>query len=523
MTVRSTLMRAGALSAVALLALPAQARERSHISPYLEVDQSLVARLAGGPSDVLTYTDVAAGVDMGLRGQRVEAQMNVRYQHSFSWKKGDADSDAVSGVARARYQITQRTLSIEAGAFGTRVRTDGATGANGALVSGDDTSHVYSAYAGPTLTTQVGDLSVNAAYRAGYTRVNDGATVMPDGREVAGKDESVNHQVTASVGMQPGALPVGWSVGAGYERENSKQFDGRYEDKWARGDVTVPVSQTLAVVGGVGYEEVKASQKGAKIDAAGRYVTDEASRRLLTYDSSALMWDAGVMWRPSPRTSLEARFGKRYDSWTYMAAFNWAASSRSNFSFGIFDRVDSFGRSMAHNLSSLPTEFTAVRNPFSGDLMGCVAGSSGGVCFNDQLAGISSLNYRHRGANAQYSQQAGVWMLGLGLGYSQRKYLAPNTALFAAYAGRKDENWFGTFSAGRPLDESSNIQANLYGNLFQPGLGLDTLNLGSNVTYSRNFGRRLSANASVGVDAIKQDTVDTQVNGMAQLGMRYQF
>lgn len=41
------------------------------------------------------------------------------------------------------------------------------------------------------------------------------------------------------------------------------------------------------------------------VGADGRLVTDKSSPRLTAWESDGLIWDAGVMWRPSSRTALK--------------------------------------------------------------------------------------------------------------------------------------------------------------------------------------------------------------------------
>ena len=89
-------------------------------------------------------------------------------------------------------------------------RVDGRGAAPTNLVGNpDNVTQVYSVYGGPTFTTQAGDLSVNAAYRAGYTKVESKDTVvLPAGQQRFDQfDDSVSQLATASVGMQPGTLP----------------------------------------------------------------------------------------------------------------------------------------------------------------------------------------------------------------------------------------------------------------------------------------------------------------------------
>lgn len=530
--------RIGTASALAIaLCVPqtAQARARTHVSPYLEVDQTVIADIKGGSGDVLTYSSVAVGVDASVQTQRAEATIDLRYEHQFGWNKHSADSDLISGIASARYQITPQTLSIEGGALATRVRTDGFTGANGSLASaGSNHTNVYSLYAGPTLTTHVGELSVNAAYRLGYSRVEDDVSVtLPGGPALDSFGDSTFHSITASVGMQPGHLPFGWTLSAGYDREDASQLDQRYEDKWARADVTVPVSRTVAAVGGVGYEAIKISARDALrdglgnpvVDGGGRFVTDPASPRMLAYDSDGLIWDVGVLWRPSRRTSLEARIGHRYGGMQYFGSFAWTPDSRSSFGVAVYSSIDSFGRALLHNLDGLPGSFTAHRNPFSGDLTGCVQGDqSGGQCFNDTLSGITTANYRHRGISAQYARNAGPLNWGVGLGYSQRKFLVPNSGVLAALNGTKDENYYGDVFAGYAIDPVSTLQGDVYVNVFNAGVtGFDVTNIGSYVTYTRTFGQRLSANASLGIDSVKAQDIEAIISALGQVGLRYQF
>ncbi len=123
-------------------------------------------------------------------------------------------------------------------------------------------------------------------------------------------DERVAHSATASVGMAPGRLPFGWTVGAGYAREDSGgRFDQRFEGTYVRGDVVVPVGPTLALTAGVGYEDIEASQRDVLRDANGVPVIDagrpsgpgsEPRRGCSPTMSTASMYDAGVHLAAEP-------------------------------------------------------------------------------------------------------------------------------------------------------------------------------------------------------------------------------
>lgn len=535
-----TAARWAALAMLAGLTHPASARTHTDVSPYLELNQIVIADLQDSNSEVLTYTSVAAGVDASVRTQRAEIGVNARYEHRFSWGGDVGDQDAISGLLRGRVSLIQDTLSLEGGVIATRIRTDGLIGANNNLAGNvGSTTQVYSGYVGPTFTKRIGDIDLNAAYRFGYTRTQDDFGIgLPGASNFGSFDESTSHSATFSAGMQPGPLPVGLAIGGGYNREDTNVLGQRFEDKILRADITVPVSETVALVGGVGYEDVEISQRGALLDASGnsvlnskgRLITDPASPRRLSYDTDGIIWDAGVLWRPSRRTSLEARVGRRYGNMNYTGTFSWQPGRDTSVNIAVYDSIESFGRLLNGNLAGLSTDFNAARNPFSGDINPCVASTTGGgQCFNDALSAISGSNFRRRGISGQFATKSGRTSWGVGVGYSRRTFIAPNSGLFAGVDGSHDENYYAQLFASRQLDPQSGIDGTLYANYYDSGpggngVGLgDVTNVGANGSYYHNFGRRLTGTASVGVDAVDTQSIETIISLLGQIGLRYQF
>lgn len=529
------------LAVIGGLALPATVQARTDVAPYLELNQIVIADLKGGSDDVLTYTSVAAGVDATITTRRAEVGVSARYEHRFGWGDNVPDQDAISGLLRGRASLIRDTLSIEGGAIATRVRTDGFVGGNSQLTGNiASTTQIYSGYVGPTLTTRVGDVSLNAAYRFGYTRVEDDFGIGLPGTTGLGRfDESTGHTATFSAGMQPGALPFGWSVGGGLNREDTNVLDQRFDDKYLRADVTVPISGTLALVGGVGYEDVEISQRPALLDGTGapvlnsrgNLVADTSAPRLLSYNTDGIIWDAGVLWRPSRRTSLEARVSRRYGYTNYTGTFSWQPDHDTSVNIAVYDSIESFGRLLGSNLAGLSTDFDVVRNPFSGDINPCVYSTTGsGQCFNDALSAISGSNFRRRGIAGQFATSKGRTDWGVGAGYSRRTFIAPDSSIFASVDGSRDENYYANLFANRRLDASSGINGLIYLNYYDSGIdgnGLsgfgDAWNIGANAGYFRTFGRRLTATASVGVDSTDQDGIDSIISALGQVGLRYQF
>lgn len=110
------------------LAQTTSADRRVNVTPYLGVDQVVMAPLKGD-GDVLTYTNVTAGVTAQVQTRRVEAAVDLQYNHSFSWSNQIGDQDVLSGIANATVNVA-RGLSIHTGGLASRVRTDGLSGAS---------------------------------------------------------------------------------------------------------------------------------------------------------------------------------------------------------------------------------------------------------------------------------------------------------------------------------------------------------------------------------------------------------
>jgi hypothetical protein len=504
------------------------------VSPYLEIDQVLTADLKNG-GDVLTYTNLAVGVDASIVTNRAELAGSVRYEHRIGWNDNLGDSDVVSGLLRGRIEAA-RGLNLEAGALATRARADGQGAASGLFIGdASNTADIYSLYAGPTFARRIGGLDVGAGYRFGYTKVevDEPAILSPGTQPQDIFDSSTNHVAWASVGARPGDLPFGWQVSGGYEREDASQLDQRYEGKFARADVTMPIGPTVALLGGVGYEDIEIGQRNPVVDANGvpvrdangRFITDKSAPRQLSFDTDGLIWDAGVMWQPSRRTSLTAKVGRRYGDTIYTGSFSYRADHATSIQVGVYDGLSSFGRGLSGGLAALPTQFDPTRNPISGDIDPCVFGQQGGGCLSNQLGNATSAQYRSRGIQASLSSRFGGWNYGVGIGYDRRKLLAPLLSPIGNLNGIKDENYYLFLSAGRQLDVDSDLTLSGYVNYFDNGApgASDVQSAGLTTSYSRRFWRGLTGTAAASINAFDQEGFNSQLIGSALVGLRYNF
>jgi hypothetical protein len=526
-----------ALAAVVVLAPPAHAKKRTEVHPYLEIDQTVFGSLKpSGPAQ--TYTTLAGGIDASTSTSRAEAQISARYEYRHGWSSNTGDTHAVTGLARVRYDIAPHLLSIEGGALGTRARTDiRGTAPILGLGNPSNISQLYAAYVGPTLATQVGGLNLGAFYRLGYAKVESQTRgLLPIGSPLLGGfDSSVSQAAGGSVGMKSGFLPFGWNVSVGYNRDDASILDQRYEGKFARADVVVPVTPTVAVTGGVGYEKIQSSQRDPLLDAggnpvvdsSGRYVTDPASPRRLSYDQSGFIWDVGVLWRPSRRTSLEAKVGRRYGDMTYIGDFSWQINETQALQIGAYDGITTFGQQIGGALRNIPTQFVVSRDPFSNQFGGCVFGTGSGgagACLSPALQSLAQGTYRSRGVGGVWRYARNRTSFGVALGYSQRRFYAPPVGGFSIN-GQTDSSVYAQANVGYRLDDVSGIDTSAYLNWYRSGIpgAPRVLGVGGTASYFRNFGPRLTGAASLGLYSSDIDGFESTLTGAAQVGARYTF
>ncbi len=533
----------GVAAAALLAATPATAQDsggkggrdrKVSVTPYIELSQVLTADVQSG--DVLTYSQAAVGVDASVETRRVSVNLSARYDHQFAWDKNSSDNDVVTGLANAQVRIG-RGLTLDAGGIATRARND-IRGSAPVFFGNDNNnvSNVYSAYVGPTLSTGTGAVGISGAYRFAYTKVTtpNGNGVAPGSPRLDYFDDSKSQMATATIGWKSGTItPFGFTVSGGWNRDDQSQLAARFEGLYGRADAVMPITPTFAVEGGVGYEKITSSSKDPQVDingdpvvdSRGRFKTDPNSPRRIAYKTDGIYWDAGVVWRPSPRTTLEARVGRRYDSWSYTGSLSYQASKSVGLQVGVYDTVETFGNQLQRGLKGLPTEFSATRDliaqQFSGCTFGTTGGGAAGACMNSVFQSISTATYRSRGVDAVLSMSRGRSSFGVGGGYSNRKFYAPN-APGVAIIGTSDESYYAQAFYSAPLGANAGFNGDVFANYFDSGIAPGIWSVGATGSVYRNFGR-LSTNVSIGAYTFSQKGQDDQTTAQAQVGARYRF
>lgn len=512
--------------------------KRASIAPYIEAQQVVLSAITPG-DEVMTYTALAAGVDATITGRNTQGAMSLRYERRFGHGKNAIDSDVLSGIARASMAITPRALSLEAGAMATRMNVEG----GGALIGGQDAGssfQIYGIYVGPSLDTRLGEVQVIGHYRFGYNRVESPGAMVPGQGQGGMFDEGTVHSAQVHAGFQPGTLlPVGLGVGAGWNREDMSNLDQRIDDRHVRADVTIPLDPSLSLLGGIGYEDVSVAHRDAVRDITtglpvigsdGRYVTDESQPRRIAYEADGLIWDAGLLWRPSKRTALEAHVGRRYGSTSYSGSFAYAPSAQSSLNVSVYDNVTGFGGMLNNQLAALPTGFEGVRNPLTGDLGACVAsGTSAGVgrggCLGGALSSISGASFRSRGAMASIGITGRILQYGMGLGYDQRRFMAATGTVLGAADGMVEESLWTSIYLNARIDRASTVGTRVWANWHRSGSGPDgeVSALGATAAYYRTLTSRLSASAALGVEGVNRELLEDSWSAQAMVGVRYTF
>lgn len=514
-------------------------RKRIDVQPYIEVSQVGLFELSP-ESDAVTYTQVAAGIDASVQGRNNGGSISLRYERNIGYGDAALDSNTVTGVARGYASIVPQALTLEAGALAARTQVDNAGGSRLSAVEGNGTdseSRVYSAYVGPNFSSRVGEADVSANYRFGYTRVEapDALVTTPGSAPVDVFDDSTVHSANARVGIRPdGVLPIGAGVGGGFYQEDISNLDQRVRDMYARADVTVPIGQSVQLVGGIGYEDVSVSSRDALIDAGtglpqidsnGRYVTDGSQPRQIAFETDGLIWDVGVVWRPSSRTAFEAHYGRRYDSDTYYGSFAYAPNSRSSVNISVYDGISGFGGALNQALVALPTQFEANRNAVTGDINGCVSSLQSGSCFGGALASVRSSIFRSRGGVLSYAQQVGRMSTGFGIGYDRRTFIAAPGTVLAAADGLTEESFYGSVFLSGQVGQGGGFTLNGYGNyLTSDFTDSSAWVLGTSASYNQQLYMGLSARAAVSLDYLDSDVSGEDLKtASALVGLRYDF
>lgn len=513
-----------------------KARRRTKITPYLEIDQSVYDQVQP-QAPAVTYTTLAAGADISINSHRTTGNATIRYEHHFSETHSSRSSDTITGLARTTTELVPRTVTFDFGGLATQtsINSGGSTLVNPIDRYGS-IYRIWSLYGGPSLSTHAGILGIKAAYLAGYNEVDQIHSYVPPGgtQPIDLFGHSVVQQAQGSVGVRPHEiLPFGVMLNGAWMREDTSNLDQRLIDEHIGVQITQPITRDAAIVGNVGWERVQVAHRDAVRDstgapvvgANGQYVINRGAPRKIAYDNDGLTWDVGVVWRPSKRTYASASVGQRYDSTTYYGQFIHAPNSRSTISVSVFDGIYGFGSSLTTTLTQVPTDFAAVRDPFSGNVGGCVQGATGGTCLSGVLGSANSLAFRAHGINAAYGLTVGKLGFNIGGGWFSRRFIGAEGTILASQNNALDQTYYASGGVSGPIDRKTRFYVNGFASLYRTSSSVygDTANWGANGSLVRQLSDRLVGSASVEILGVNPQIAPDEVEMLGQVGLRYNF
>ncbi len=505
------------------------------VAPYIEAGQVVDATLSP-TSDVTTYSVFAAGIDAAIEGRNNQGTLALRIERRQGWGKAGSDW-AVSGIGRASSSIIQDALRIDVAGYADKTRIDGSGAVLPGVGTSDSVAQTYTIVGGPSFSTDLGQVKLDGHYHIGYSSVGTPGALTVGGGAVAADvfSHSTVHDANLRASVRPGdVLPVGLALEQGFYQENISNLDQLARDWHVRGEVTVPIGDGLALVGGIGYERVLVAGRDAQrapgtgaplLDSSGRILADYSKPRQIALDTQGLIWDAGVTWRPSPRTDFEAHVGRRYGQFGGYGKFTYHPTGRQTLNLLVYNNLSGFGGQVTNSLFNLPTQFSVYRDGLTGNISPCVGSNSGGDCLSGSLGSVRSTVYRSRGITAAYSLDLGHIQTGLGAGYDRRTYVAAPGTVVASLDGKTDNYyWVATFVTAE-LSPHSSLNTTLDAYWFQSGVALnsDVATVRATSVYNYAFSRHLSASAAVSVEGVNRQALEDVWGASGKVGVRYTF
>ena len=459
------------------------------IKPYIEASQVLDSYYAPTASQV-TYTDLVAGAEVTVNRRNNQGVISARVDQRLGWGTSTNSTD-FTGLANLSTAIIPDVLRIDYGGYAntTYISPLGATLGNANNVGNRE--RVLAGYVGPTLTSHIGDIGINGHYRVGYASIGqngyDATNTLQNGIDVFG--HSVMQDARLAAGVRPGQV---WSIGlsaiGGYYSEHISNLSQQVESSYARGEVILPITDDLALVGGAGVEKIKVTSLNAVIDSNGnpevdrngRFIANTAGPRYVAMNVDDAIWDVGVEWRPSRRTNFEAHIGHRYGELSGYGTLTYMPTPESNMSLVVYNNLGGFGGDLNNTLSNLSSQFQTVRDGITGNISSCLSTAQVGSCLGGILGSANSAFALSHGATFGYDHTFGRFDAGFGFGYDVHRYIAALNTVEGAINGKADTYyWIDTF-VGVRINEKSQFQTTV--NLYKYHSGLV---LNSDVTSMR--------------------------------------
>ena len=267
------------------------------------------------------------------------------------------------------------------------------------------------------------------------------------------------------------------------------------------------------------------------IDASGHYVADPSGARRTTYDRKGFIWDAGFAARPSRRTELTLRAGRRYGGTTVTGNFAWQPRTGLAVRGSLVDGVQSFGRLLTIDLNGLPISLIIPDNPMLTGVGGCYFGVDAGTggCIANATQSITTATFRNRVGTLAIDRERDGARIGMAFVYNQRDFLdrqlRGQPPIGANVRGLSDKSYTLTGFAGRDLGRGREISGQIFASRFDSGLttGIRTDTVGIGAEYSVGLGGGLQAGVTGTLHYMGGKTFNDRFGGNVRAMVRYTF
>jgi hypothetical protein len=451
--------------ATSLLLVSHSANARVRLEPKMGVravfSDNVAATSGGKDAGILAVFE--PGIGITIDSGRTQATLDYRLEYRqplFAQSNGDKLRHNLA--ARGETEIISDFFWLTGGATVTQLFRD----RQGSLTLNPDTlsenlDNVASGYVEPIVRTRVNDfINFGAGLRYSITEVKDrpdNKLLLNDLSQDFNPENFAFQPVSDSDGQNAYVqLDAGdyfqnfkWSVRANYEREKRKYLNELYSSKSVIGDLEIPLSRAISVLGSAGWEESKDIQdvivtncdgRPRLIDPATRQPTTDGvtgildidrsfearnglippftncgpgqpviSRSGVVFNRNGFIWDAGLRLSPGRKLNLVVRGGSRFGDVNINGSGSYAFSEKTLLDFSYTTGIDSLGRLLTSSISGLSPQYRSIGSSVRPTLLPQFGRDSlTGQIFTGTLA-INSATYLSRVAQVRLKHERGPW------------------------------------------------------------------------------------------------------------------
>ena len=337
----------------------------------------LSADLDGG--ETLTYTSVAAGVDGRIETRRVTAadELSLRAQHRMGQRRRRSGRPfgRRHGQRRGRPRRCRSTPARSPPApAGRGGRSESPTATRRSTSTAPMPARPSRPMSARSRSTPPTGSATSRSTTIGSPAISTTISTPPS-RTAPPPASAWRRASCRSAGPSAPAMPARIRAAASSRSSRAPMSAATSSFRSARPSRSPPAS-AMRTSRQASTMSLRDANGVPVIDPAGRPTPDPTRPRLLTYDVSGIIYDGGIIWRPTPRTELQARAGHRYGGTTVIGSLSHQFNDDYALNATVYDSVETSGRLITNDISSLPDNFDTARDPLTGNLGGCVFGAA---------------------------------------------------------------------------------------------------------------------------------------------------